>query len=147
MKDSKDGNYALQKKTALQQAAYIDEINKRERKYNTINNIFTLNIKRLKILPEKPNKITKKSVAKIEDIPKEIREQVENHFKTPLEKYSKPMTSSMNYGWDTPSGFKVFKALYSKNTNDITKFADEYYYLKGKSQFASNKVAVSIQKS
>ncbi len=147
MKDSKDGNYSLQKKTALQQAAYIDEINKRERKYNTINNIFTLNIKRLKILPEKPNKMTKKSITKIEDIPKEIREQVEYHFKTPLEKYSKPMTSSMDYGWDKPSGFKVFRTLYSKNTNDITKFADEYYYLKGKSQFASNRVAVSTQKS
>lgn len=45
-KDKSGGNYTIQKRTALEQAAYIDEINKRERKFSTINKIFTLNVKR-----------------------------------------------------------------------------------------------------
>lgn len=36
-------------KNALEQYAIIDEINKRERKYSSINKVFTLNVKRCKI--------------------------------------------------------------------------------------------------
>lgn len=146
MSDKKQGNYGISKRTAIELNAYVDEINKRERKFNVINDVFTLNIKRLHILPEKPNKYKFHSAVKAEDIPYEIRNQVNEYFKTPHEKYEKPMTSSMGYGWDKESGFKVFKKLYSKNSDQITKFASEYCYLTGKSPFASNKIVSSSQK-
>lgn len=38
------------KKTPIEIAAYIEQINMRERKYSTINKIFTLNVKRRKFL-------------------------------------------------------------------------------------------------
>jgi hypothetical protein len=46
-KEKKDlGN--LNKKTPLEIAAYIEQINNRERKFSTINKVFTLNVKRRK---------------------------------------------------------------------------------------------------
>lgn len=95
----------------------------------------------MEILSEKPNRQI--SQYKTVEIPLEIKKQVEHFFKTPKEKYSAPITSSQDIGWDKSSGYKVFKDLYSKNTNDITKFASDYCYLTGKSPFASNKLAVS----
>ena len=38
----------INQKTPLEIAAYIDQINKRERKYSVINKVFTLNVKRCK---------------------------------------------------------------------------------------------------
>lgn len=55
------------------------------------------------------------------------------------------MTTSHELGWDKPSNIKVFKQVYSKNTNGITKFASDYFFLLGKSPFASNKINVSAQ--
>lgn len=45
-KEKELGN--LNKKTPLEIAAYIEQINKRERKYSSINKVFTLNVKRSK---------------------------------------------------------------------------------------------------
>ena len=38
------------KKTPLEMAAYIEQINMRERKYSAINKVFTLNVKKRNIL-------------------------------------------------------------------------------------------------
>lgn len=57
------------------------------------------------------------------------------------------MTASHEIGWDKPSNYKVYKQYYSKNSNDITKFASEYCYSIGKSPFASNKVVKVEQKT
>lgn len=148
-KEKKDlGN--LNKKTPLEIAAYIEQINFRERKYATINKVFTLNIKRRKfrlfinyiveLISDKPNN---KKGHQVNNVSYEIKNQVDDFFKTPLQKYKNPITTSHELGWDKPSNFKVYKQIYSKNTNDITRFASEYCYLKGKSPFASNKVVTS----
>jgi len=51
------------------------------------------------------------------------------------------MTSSQEVGWDKEIKIKRFCVLYSKNTCDVTRYASEYTYLKGRSPFASTKVA------
>lgn len=76
-------------------------------------------------------------------MPLEIRNQVDYFFKTPVEKYKNPITTSHEYGWDKPKKTKVFKTIYSKNTNDITNFASIYWASKGISPFASTRVKAS----
>lgn len=122
-------------KTPIELAAYIDEINMRERKYKDIKNLFYLNINQIKYLTDKVNKIDFKNMKTF--VSKEIKDEINNFFKTPKEKYNYPMTSSMLYGWEKPINIKVFKKSYCKNSNTITKFADDYYNLTRKNPFTS----------
>ena len=72
----------------------------------------------------------------------EIKEKVEYFFKVPKKKYLNPITSSQEIGWQEVNNMKVFKKFYTKNSNDITKFANDYYIMLGKSPFVSSKIGL-----
>ena len=89
------------------------------------------------LITDKPEK---KKISTLTHIPTDLKEKVDHFFKTPLEKYKNPITSSHDYGWDKPSNLRVYKNIYPRTSMEITKFADNYKYSTGRSMFASNKV-------
>ena len=72
-------------------------------------------------------------------IPSFINDRIRDFFQTPIEKYSYPMTSSQEFGWErSPNLNKNPRRI--KNTCDVTKYADQYYEMVGKSPFARKEV-------
>lgn len=96
----------------------------------------------------KPNYIKKEHLdleKRAKDIPDNIREKINNDlFKIPSEKYPWPMTESQEFGWDKPFGLNT-NLRRSKVGCDVTRYADEYYKLKGRSPFATKDLAKSAE--
>ena len=58
-------------------------------------------------------------------MPVHLKEKISYSFKTPIEKYTYPMSSSQEYGWDTKVLMRDLRKV-TKPQCDITKFANNY---------------------
>ena len=73
-------------------------------------------------------------------IPEDIKIKIkEEFFKTPNEKYPYPITQSQEIGWDVCKDLNT-GVRRAKKTSDVTRYADEYYSLKGRSPFATKSI-------
>ena len=61
-------------------------------------------------------------------------------FKRPNEKYQFPLTQSQEIGWDICPNLNTGKRRYKK-TCDVTRYADDYYTLKGVNPFVTKSIS------
>lgn len=91
------------------------------------------------MITEKPNNILKDQLdlnLRSKLIPKHISDKIEYHFKVPNAKYDHPLTSSQELGWDS-SDMLNRSPRRGRIGCDVSRYADEYYALKGRSPYAS----------
>ena len=75
------------------------------------------------------------------EISDDIKNKIKNElFKRPNEKYKFPLTQSQEIGWDECPYLNNGKRM-TKKTCDVTRYADEYYTLKGVSPFATKSIS------
>ena len=72
-------------------------------------------------------------------IPQELRDKIKHEFQPPIMKYKWPMTSSMEIGWNCGIGLNT-TGRKGKNGCDVTKYADEYCKLGGRSPYATKEI-------
>ena len=73
-------------------------------------------------------------------IPDDIKTKIKAElFKRPNEKYNYPLTQAQEIGWDDCK-FLNTNPRRAKKTCDVTKYADEYCSLKGRSPFATKEI-------
>ena len=73
-------------------------------------------------------------------IPEDIKNKIKDElFKRPNEKYSFPLTQSQEIGWDVCPNLNTGKRRAKKSCIE-TRYADEYYSLKGRSPFATKSI-------
>jgi hypothetical protein len=92
------------------------------------------------MITDKPNYVKKHQLdlaRRSSQIPESISDKIKYHFKCPNEKYPNPLTSSQEFGWDAGEKLNKIKFNHPKLGCDVTKYADEYYALKGRSPYAS----------
>jgi hypothetical protein len=92
------------------------------------------------MITDKPNNIKKEQLdleLRAQDIPEMISEKIKYYFKVPNEKYSNPLTSSHEFGWDKGEKLNRNQRRSPKVECDVTKYASEYYALKGRSPYAT----------
>ena len=98
----------------------------------------------VKIIATKPNYITEDQLnleKREKEIPEDIKNKIKNElFKRPNEKYKFPLTQSQEIGWDICPQLNTGKRR-AKKTCDVTRYADEYYSLKGVSPFATKSIS------
>ena len=76
-----------------------------------------------------------------EAIPEDIKNKIKDElFKRPNEKYKFPLTQSQEIGWDVCPYLNTGKRI-AKKTCDVTKYADEYFAMKGVSPFATKSIS------
>jgi hypothetical protein len=75
----------------------------------------------------------------------ELNEKIKNYFKTPTEKYSNALTSSQEVGWFDSKNLNT-RARQNKKDCDVTKYADYYYSMIGRSPFARKEAIVKDNK-
>ena len=74
-------------------------------------------------------------------IPEDIKNKIKDkYFKIPSEKYQFPITQSQEIGWDVCPYLNTGKRM-AKKTCDVTRYADEYFALKGVSPFATKSIS------
>ena len=74
-------------------------------------------------------------------IPEDIKNKLKNElFKRPNEKYNFPLTQSQEIGWDVCPNLNTGKRM-ARKTCDVTRYADEYFALKGVSPFATKSIS------
>ena len=97
----------------------------------------------VKIIATKPNYVNEENLnleKREKAIPEDIKNKIKaQYFKRPNEKYSYPITQSQEIGWDVCPELNTGKRR-AKKTCDVTKYADEYYALKGRSAFATKSI-------
>jgi hypothetical protein len=64
-----------------------------------------------------------------------LSEKIKHFFKTPTEKYPNALTSSQEVGWFKSSDLNT-RGRVGKSGCDVTRFADHYYSMIGRSPFA-----------
>ena len=75
------------------------------------------------------------------EISDDIKNKIKNElFKRPNEKYKFPLTQSQEIGWDECPFLNTGKRM-TRKTCDVTRYADEYYTLKGISPFATKSIS------
>ena len=75
------------------------------------------------------------------EISDDIKNKIKNElFKRPNEKYKFPLTQSQEIGWDECPYLNIGKRM-TRKTCDVTRYADEYYTLKGVSPFATKSIS------
>lgn len=92
------------------------------------------------MITDKPNEMHKdifNFTLRRKMVPEEIHEKIQYHFNVPNRKYKMPLTSSQEIGWTNPVGLNSNFRSFSKNNCDVTKYADEYFALKGRSPYAN----------
>ena len=100
------------------------------------------------MITDKPNLIQKDHMdlnLRASAIPELISEKIKYHFKVPNEKYLNPLTSSHDFGWYKGELLNRNQVRHPKATCDVTKYADEYYALKGRSPYASKNPIVKTE--
>jgi hypothetical protein len=76
-------------------------------------------------------------------IPEEIEEKIKHHlFKIPNERYPYPLTTSHDFGWEKGDKLNKNQARHPKFGCDVTRYADEYYALKGRSPYATKVILI-----
>lgn len=92
------------------------------------------------IIAIKPNNVKKEHLnldQEAGDIPEFINTQIQNDlFKTPIQKYPYPMTSSQTIGWEDAKGLNT-GGRRGKPTCDVTSYANEYVRCMGRSPYAT----------
>ena len=75
------------------------------------------------------------------EIPEDIKNKIKNElFKRPNEKYQFPLTQSQEIGWDICPNLNTGIRRYKK-TCDVTRYADDYYTLKGVNPFVTKSIS------
>jgi hypothetical protein len=95
-------------------------------------------------ITDKPNSVEIDHLdinARASGIPREITEKIKYYFKTPYEKYDSPVTSSQEFGWHLGEKLNRNTRKHPKIGCDVTRYADEYYAMKGKSPYAIREIA------
>jgi len=92
----------------------------------------------VKIFTEKPNNIKLENLDfhnRSNAIPRSISEKINYHFKVPHDKYKNPLTSSQEVGWFREEKLNKNHRSFPRISCEITQFADEYCFSKGRSPF------------
>jgi hypothetical protein len=79
-------------------------------------------------------------------IPSLISDKIKYYFKVPNEKYSNPLTSSHEFGWHIGEKLNKNQRRKPRVGCDVTKYADEYYALKGRSPYATKEAIIKDKK-
>ena len=97
----------------------------------------------VKIIATKPNYVNEENLnleKREKAIPEDIKNKIKDeYFKRPDEKYEFPLTQSQEIGWDVCNNLNTGKRR-AKKTCDVTRYADEYFALKGRSPFATKSI-------
>lgn len=103
------------------------------------------------MIADKPTNIKKEHIDldfRANEIPQLISEKIKYYFKIPSEKYVYPLTSSHDFGWTKGEKLNKNQRRCPKIGCDVTKYADEYYALKGRSPYATkNPILKEIKKA
>ena len=98
----------------------------------------------MKIIAIKPNYVNEENLnleKREKAIPEDIKNKIKDqYFKRPNEKYNFPMTQAQEIGWDVCQNLNTGKRR-AKKTCDVTRYADEYFALKGISPFATKSIS------
>lgn len=76
-----------------------------------------------------------------------IKQKIDYYFKVPNEKYANPLTSSHEFGWHRGEKLNRNQRRHPKLGCDVTKYADEYSALKGRSPYATKEIVVKDKDS
>jgi len=133
--------------------AKIDEVSrnsiwrehcKKELSNHTLNTNFNIsNPLKMPTLPEKPNYVlpnTSMSKDDVEVANATLREvcNMKNAEVAPPDKYESPLTSANEYGWHSKVNLVGKNPMFSfsRNTCEITKYADAYHAMSGTTPFS-----------
>ncbi len=97
----------------------------------------------MKIITEKPTNLKQENIdldMRLSAVSENISNKIKYYFKTPNEKYNNPLTSSHEVGWFNDDKLNKNQRRHPRIGCDVTRYADEYYYLKGRSPFATREV-------
>ena len=97
------------------------------------------------MITEKPNSIDKDRLdleLRAKHIPPHIDEKIKYYFKVPSERYENPMTSSQDVGWYPTGKLNIGMKRHPNLGCDVTKYADDYYSMKGRSPYATREAPV-----
>lgn len=94
-------------------------------------------------MTDKPNNVKKENLdleLRAKEIPENISNKINHYFEMPNRKYTNPLTSSQEFGWYQNEKLNYKLKKYPRYICDVTRYADEYYALKGKSPYATRDV-------
>lgn len=104
----------------------------------------------VKIIADKPNQVNRENLdleRREKAIPEDIKDKIKQHlFRIPSEKYEFPMTSSHDFGWEKGEKLNRNQRRFPKVGCDVTRYADEYYALKGRSPYSTREIVKDNRK-
>lgn len=103
----------------------------------------------MSVISEKPNLLNKENTDMAERskrIPKYIFSEIDHYFSRPQMRYSNPVTSSHELGWFQDNQLNKGLKHHPKLSCFETKYANDYYAMKGRSPYASKTIVIKEDK-